>query len=126
MALEPIKLGWKALGEWLNKLVAVVNLQTPIAGAGITCEPAESGTIISLTPPSSTSADPTTAAGNTTQINASTGGGAGGASQSDMDALIARVAALEAILAGSSWGNVDVMNTSCVRSTISILSKPAS
>jgi hypothetical protein len=113
-ALTPIK-SWKSLIERLNEMIAGINARTisvPLGG-GIDLQETSNGTLIALSSSgvlaklagSSTTTPPT---GTTT----------------DLTALTARIAALEAILSTSGWTSVDVMNSSCVRSTINVLTKP--
>ena len=112
-ALKPIK-GWKLLIARLNEMVAGINARTISVptGGGIDLRETSSGTMIAL------SSSHALAAGTTSTTGTDTGGG------TDLSALTARVAALEAILSTSGWRVVDVMDASCVRTTINVLTKP--
>jgi hypothetical protein len=103
--LKPIKVKW--LAKILDPLVDAINARsiTVSTGGGLDIQESPTGYLLKL------SAGPT----------AQSGGGKG--TSSDLTALTARVAALEAILAGSSWQSVDVMSSACVRSTIQVLEK---
>jgi hypothetical protein len=115
-ALKPIK-GWKSLIARLNEMIAGINARTisvPLGG-GIDLQETTSGTHIAL------SSSHVLPPGTTSTIGS---GGGGGGGSTDLSALSARVAALEAILSTSGWMSVDVMSASCVRTTINVLTKP--
>jgi hypothetical protein len=114
-ALTPIK-SWKSLIERLNEMIAGINARTisvPLGG-GIDLQETSNGTLIALS-----SSGVLAKAGSSTSTTPPTTG-----TTTDLTALTARIAALEAILNTSGWTSVDVMNSSCVRSTINVLTKP--
>lgn len=104
--LAPVKIGW--IGKTINTLIEAINARTisvPIGG-GLDFQETNSGVLLSVSRT------------NATPVSSSAGGDA-----TNLASLTARVAALEAILAGSNWTGVDVMDSSCVRSTIQVLTK---
>jgi hypothetical protein len=116
--LPKLKTGWKKLDDILDLLRLRVNERSVSNGAGIDMQSGVNGCVLSLAV--ATAQDPT--ANPSTGGSGGSGGGAG--TPTDLSALSARVAALEAILASSGWMSVDVMSASCVRSTINVLTKP--
>jgi hypothetical protein len=117
MTLLPnLKSGWKKLDDILDLIRIRVNERSVSNGAGIDMQSGVNGCVLSLAV--ATVQDPT--------ANPSPGGGSGGGGggTTDLSALTARIAALEAILNTSGWMSVDVMSASCVRTTINVLTKP--
>jgi hypothetical protein len=120
--LTKVDLGWKHLTQVLNDIIGAVNSNKPKAGKGINVN--EAGEISLIDKADAGQGTATAQQDTATNTGGSGVGGSGGVSQSALDALTARVAALEALLATTVWTSVDVMSSSCVRSTIKVLTKP--
>jgi hypothetical protein len=95
--LDPVTKGPSGIVRVFNRIISWANGMKLIQGAGIYITPTDEGWIISTVPPSS-------------EADGTTTGGSGGSS----------------LLAGATWTSIDVMDSSCVRSTIQVLTKPAS
>jgi hypothetical protein len=105
-----IKCGWKWLETQLNRLGKAINARTIIVstGGGIDIQETSSGTLLSLS-------KSTTSTNTDDRLTAL---------ETALAALTDRVATLEAILATATWTGVDVVDSSCVHSTINVLTKP--
>jgi hypothetical protein len=108
MALEPIKIGWKLLAGWLNEFLSFVEKQVPIAGEGISIEPTEGGTIISVLSKTDPDIDPVTHLPAKKNPATTMGGGGGGGFPPTPDSSTPH------------WRLINIMGPGCVQSTIYI------
>jgi hypothetical protein len=104
--LNPVLVGWKALGEVLNNIVEGINRRTLIRGDGLTFSETANGVTISLE--KKTDSDSTAPTAPAVPTGSSSGGAGGPGS-------------------GGAWLTVTVVDpNTCAQSTIQVWSKPGS
>ena len=96
--LAQVKVGWAGLEKILNRVIDRVNWNCPVEGAGIRISDGKSGKIIEL----ASAAD-----GKSSGTSQAASGGA--------------ATTTSVLWHGVKWQQVDVMDSSCNRSTITVL-----
>jgi hypothetical protein len=124
--VDPIKFTWKWLQNTFNALVTGINERTiiPAVGGGIDSQETENGTLIALSSSGVLSGTASAA------VNKPPSGTAGWQSVNVLDPVTGNIMTMWAW--GTTpvaatlpvWTDVDVMDSSCVRSTIHVLTRP--
>jgi hypothetical protein len=123
--LLPVKFGW--IGKTLNLMIKGINARTiiPAVGGGIDSQETENGMLIALSSSHVLSGDATGP-----DVNKPPTGTAGWQTVNVLDPVTGNIftmwvwGTLPVAATLPVWTDVDVMNSSCVRSTIHVLTRP--
>ena len=121
MQVKKVSLGWKALNDILNDIIAAVNQNEPLSGAGIVVDKTATGSIIQVpvTNTDSTSTNPATTSGSTTTTDDDS------AMTNAIATLQSQMQALQTLLNGAKSTAVNVVDPStCNQSVIHVLTLP--